>query len=590
MPEYTEDRRPSTDRSFRNVDVLIVGSGAAGLTAALRLYDLGLRSLIIEKASTIGGTSCYSGGSLWIPNNHVARAAHGQGDAATEDSVEDALRYLNATVLSQDSKPGVPSATSLSRLESFVANGPRMVSFLESLGFRWRLCEHHPDCDTELPGGRMGGRSIESEIFDLHRLGKWQFLMRKPLVTTPPIYCHEARLFMLTLLSLSALWRLIQIFVLRWGVRLLRGQKPVTLGQALVGQLLHLCLDRPEGITIKRQCALQRLVVSELHGQTNGSIKQPQVQGAMIRETNTSQEYFVSATRGIVLCAGGFAANQDMREKHLRHPTNSAWSLASTDDQGDAIKAGTEIGASTASMDLTWGTPVMLDPSTQAPKMLLYERCTPHCLMVDSSGSRFLNEAAQYCRFVDRQYTNHKHIASIPAWMILDTKHRNRYPLGICGPGFLWPLYRPSPSTMISASSLADLANKLNVPSQALERTVAEFNALASAGGIDSAFCRGQTAYEQYYAPLGSLGTVEQQPFYGFPVYPGDIGTRGGLLTDENSRVISTSGNVIAGLYAAGNTAASWMGSAYPGQGSTLGPGLTAAFVAATHLAENGAD
>jgi len=170
--------------------------------------------------------------------------------------------------------------------------------------------------------------------------------------------------------------------------------------------------------------------------------------------------------------------------------------------------------------------------------------------------------------------------------MILDTRNRNRYPLGLCGPNVLAPMYRPPSSTVVSAKSLAELAKLLKIPELALERTVREFNTAISTGHGDPSFHRGLTAYEQYYAPGGTLGTLEYQPFYAVAVYPGDIGTRGGLLTDDHARVIGQDGNVICGLYAAGNTAASWMGGAYPGQGSTLGLGLTAAFVAATNMAE----
>ena len=580
MTKKTRNAPPLDCNSIPEVDVLVVGSGAAGLTAALRLCDLGMRSLVIEKASSIGGTSCYSGGTVWIPNNHVAKAAASNADHTTQDSAQEALRYLEATVMAHDAVESSSPATSPTRLNSFVTNGSLMIAFLERVGFRWRLCKEHPDCFAELPGGRMTGRTLEPELFDMRCLGEWRGVLRKPHLTIPPIYCDEARFFMLLIMSIGGWLRLIQALLVRWVLPLLIGKRNVTMGQALVGKLLYLCFERQDRITIRRNFALQRLVVST----TNAG--QKEIRGAVVKDMNTFRETFIPTACGIVLCAGGFAANQSMRDQYLSQPTRTEWSLASADDQGDAIKAGIEVGAKTALMNFTWSTPVILNPATGAPKMLMYERSTPHCLIVDGTGQRFVNEATQYCQFVNNQYAQHNRTAAIPAWMILDTRNRNRYPLGLCGPNVLAPMYRPPSSTVVSAKSLAELAKLLKIPELALERTVREFNTAISTGHGDPSFHRGLTAYEQYYAPGGTLGTLEYQPFYAVAVYPGDIGTRGGLLTDDHARVIGQDGNVICGLYAAGNTAALWMGGAYPGQGSTLGLGLTAAFVAATNMAE----
>jgi succinate dehydrogenase/fumarate reductase flavoprotein subunit len=543
-------------------DVLIIGAGGAGLLAALRCHHHGLKPLIIEKTDKVGGASAYSGGALWIPNNHLQKP---QEDG---DSPVKALQYLNGLIGDE-----VGPASSLERRQAYVDSAPQMARFLSALGFRWRPSKGYPDYHPELPGGQEQGRSIEGDVFDIRQLGEWrQHLNLSPSYPIPPLFGYEAGIITRAGTSLAAFGSLMRV-LLRFVTHKALGREAATLGVSLVGQLLALNLKH--GTTIWRNSPLESL----LNG-PDGSIV-----GAVI--THDGQKKEVLAKYGVLLCAGGFAKNQKMREEYQEGPVNTSWSSVPPGDTGDAIQAGMAVNAATALMDDAWWGPTMMDPVT-GPYFALWDRARPSSICVDAAGQRFMNEAESYVDAVHHQYERHRKIKAIPAWMIVDSNFRRRYPISTLLP-------RASPKSAIESGflfmgdTLDELAQKIGVDKDGLSKTITRFNYMAKRG-IDEDFGRGSTAYHRFFGdptsvPNACLGPIERPPFYAVKMYPGDLGTKGGLLTDAHGRVLDKQQHEpIRGLYASGNTTASMMGRRYAGAGATLGPALTFAYIAVDHM------
>jgi succinate dehydrogenase/fumarate reductase flavoprotein subunit len=539
------------------VDVVIVGSGAAGLVAALVVAERGMRPLVVEKSGAVGGSSSLSGGGLWIPDNPLMRAA------GVADSVDDALTYL------QDIIGDVGPASSPQRRAAFLRGGPEMVEFLQRLGCRFVRAAGYPDYHPDRPGGSVAGRCIEAKVFDLRTLGSWSDKVRGTPRRAFPVYSGE--LAGVALSSRTAKGRRTAARVagrLLW--RRLFRQRPVTMGQSLVGQLLHLSLRRSARIWL--HAALIDLVVED-----------GRVVGAVI--DRDGQQVRVGAAHGVVLAAGGFAHNDEMRQRHQPHPTSTVWTSASPTDTGDAIRIGIAAGAATALLDDAWWIPTALTPDNRRSP-LLRERSLPCSIIVDSSGRRFMNESASYVDVGHWLYERHQQVPAVPSWIIIDSKHRGRYPFFMLRPGKTPPA-AVGPGFLDAADTLEDLAAKTGVDPAGLAATVQRFNAFAAAGR-DEDFHRGENAYDRYYGdprnkPHPNLGPLDTPPYYASAVYPGDLGTKGGLLTDEHARVVRADGTPIPGLYAAGNTTASVMGRRYAGPGATLGPALTFAYLGARH-------
>ncbi|MDR7417072.1 MAG: FAD-binding protein [Armatimonadota bacterium] len=542
-------------------DVLIVGSGAAGLVGALVVKEHGFEPLIVEKTAFVGGTTAWSGGGLWIPNNPVSRAA------GVQDSLEAALTYLDHVV------GEVGPASSPERRRAFLEYGPRMVEFLQRLGFRWRAARGYPDYYPDRPGASIAGRAIEGAIFDGRLLGPWlPRLHRHPSLPALPLHTNEAAAFALMRRTPRGMLAALRVLG-RWAAHRLRGRIPLTMGLSLVGQLLWLVLQR--GVPIWVESPLLELVVED-----------GRVVGAEVRHHHRSVR--IRARGGVLLAAGGFAHNQEMRERYHPHPISTAWTSAAPADTGDAIRAAQAIGAAVALMDDAWWGPTALTPQGR-PLFLLWERSLPFSLIVDASGQRFMNESASYVDCGHRQYERHREVPAIPAWLIIDAKHRRFYPFGLLPPGFT-PASATGPGFLVRASGLHELARRCGIDPEGLVRTVERFNRMARTGR-DEDFHRGESAYDNYYGdprvrPNPNLGPLDRPPFYATAVYPGDLGTKGGLLTDAWGRVLREDGTPIAGLYAAGNTSASVMGRTYPGPGATLGPACVFAYISMLHAVQ----
>jgi 3-oxosteroid 1-dehydrogenase len=542
-------------------DALIVGSGGAGLVAALVMKEHGFEPLVIEKTGFVGGTTAWSGGGLWIPNNPVSRAA------GVEDSFDAALRYLDAVV------GDVGPASSPERRRAFLDHGPRMVEFLQRLGFRWRPSLGYPDYYPQRPGASTAGRCIEGAVFDGRQLGPWLArLHRYPSMPAVPLHTNEAARFALMTRTVggaaTALRLLGRIVASR-----LRGQVPLTMGASLVGQLLFLCLQRSVPLWLESPL-LDLLAEGD------------RVIGAVVRHHDRLVR--VRARAGVLLAAGGFAQNHEMRARYQPHPITTAWTSAAPSDTGDAIRAAQALGAAVALMDDAWWGPTALTPKGK-PLFLLWERSLPCSIIVDSSGQRFMDESGSYVDCGHRQYQRHREVPAIPAWLVIDSKHRRRYPFGFL-PLAVTPKGSTGPGFLVRARTLRELAARCGIDPDGLERTVERFNRMALAGR-DEEFDRGGNAYDTYYGdrrvrPNPNLGPLDRPPFYATAIYPGDLGTKGGLLTDQWARVLREDGKPILGLYAAGNTSASVMGRTYPGPGSTIGPACVFASLAMEHAAQ----
>jgi succinate dehydrogenase/fumarate reductase flavoprotein subunit len=544
-------------------DVLVVGSGAAALTAALRAEHHNLTPLVIEKTSLIGGTTSYSGGGIWIPNSGL--------HSSPSDSFEEALKYMQNMI---DSHP--TRSSSLARKTAFLKNGPHMVQFLDEQGFEWQPSTGYPDYYPLVEGGKTSGRSIEGNIFDLNKLGVWKDKIRmptwKPLY---PLYTFEAgELFRSMSGDGMAFLTAAKIVGWRKHMQELLGKAPVTLGMSLVGQLLYLCSKK--SVPIELDCRLKSLL------KENG-----RVVGALV--VKDGKEQVIEARKGVVLAAGGFSRNTQLRKLHQSSLGAAASSLASPGDMGDAITAAINIGAATELMNEAWWGPTVVDDTGKA-YWTQYERALPHSIIVDSKGRRFLNEAGSYTRLIHNLFAHNSETGlGSPAYLILDSQHRDRYMLSGMKPGKIeqWAL---NSGLFCKADTLEGLAKRLDVDFCGLRDTVGRFNAFVSIG-VDEDFHRGESPYDRFFGDPSynnpNLGAIAKPPFYAARIVPGDLGTKGGILTDEYARALNQDGSVMEGLYAVGNSSASVMGREYIGSGSTLGPAMVFAYIGVNHIAKS---
>jgi succinate dehydrogenase/fumarate reductase flavoprotein subunit len=537
--------------------VVIIGSGSAALTAAIAAKESGLEPLVIESTDLVGGSSAMSGGGLWIPNNPLMLKA------GVRDSYKDALKYMNKTI------GQVGPASSAERRETFLREGPKMVEWLTGLGFHFSYTPGYADYYPELPGGSVKGRCIEPDFYDLKKLGIWKNKLN--ILMPIPLHTLDASQLSLAMRTFSAFLHTANVIGIRLIGSLLLGKKLAGLGGALIGQLLQLTLARD--IPVWTDCPMVGLIHEK------GAVK-----GVVVKKDGKRTEIRAIA---VILAAGGFARNNAMRQKYHPHPITTDWTVATAGDCGDAIRAGIEIGAATALMDDAWWGPCFID-SKGVSQFMLWERSAPFGFIVDKSGQRFMNESASYVDCGHWQYARNKKVPAIPAWLITDARHRKYYLFGMMMPG-ITPKEVFESGMMVKADSLEELAKACGIDAKGLQETAARFKEFA-ASGKDLDFHRGDSAYDRVYSdpkvkPNPNLAPVEKAPFYAVKVWPGDLGTKGGLLTDEHARVLGKNGKPIAGLYAAGNTSASVMGHTYPGPGSTIGPAMVFGMIAGRHAA-----
>jgi len=531
-------------------DVVVLGTGAAALAAAVRASDGGAHVGLFEKADAVGGTSAWSGGMVWIPvNPHMA-------ELGIEDSREEALTYLNSL------SHGLIDADLAAAL---IDAGPEMVTWFEAnTPVKFQIIKDFPDYHPEHPGAKPGGgRSLECPLYPFADLGTWQ-----DRVTVGPQLSGNITMSE-TSLGRGAPSGVAPEELARRRIRDERGA-----GQGLIAPLLRACLDRQiEPRTGMRAVELlvdARRVVGVRFETSEGSVD-------------------VGARRGVIIATGGFEWDPELVRAFVRGPLARSASVPT--NTGDGLKMVMRIGAGLANMREAWWVPTIDVPvgDRMAAWQVNGERTRPHCIMVNKRGLRFTNEAANYnavgaaFHVIDVSsfdYVNH------PAWMVFDRHYLTRYGLaGFRGDG-------PTPEWIKEAPSIAELAAAIDVPAPALEGTVARWNEL-SARGEDADFSRGRSAHDRWWGdpslgdgPQATLGPLDTAPFYAVQVYSGVLGTKGGPRTDGNGQVLDVDGRLIAGLYAAGNAMGSVMGMTYGGAGGTLGPALVFGYLAGRHAAE----
>jgi 3-oxosteroid 1-dehydrogenase len=536
--------------------IIIAGSGAAGLVAAITAARCGLRPVVLEKADVWGGTTAMSGGSLWIPG-HPLMARNG-----VPDDLVAARAYLDSHI----SQAG--PAASTARRDAFIASGPEMVSFLADNGFEWDFSPF-PDYYPEQEGATYG-RGVAPALYDGARLGIWRKSMRRMnRIPNLVILPHEFKAMLMATQNLSNLVTAARV-ALRTAWWRMRGKQPMFIGQALAGQLMEVALKL--GVEVRLNSGITGLLVED------GAVV-----GVTAQTPQGTQE--LRAPAGVILCAGGFSRNAQVRKRY--QDLGSDYSVANPQDQGDALLAALALGAQTALMDdAWWGISAVFPDGGRS--FLLWERTLPHSIIVDPAGERFVNEAAPYNDAGRALLERKRQFPSDDCWLVMDARHRRNYTFANLLGGYN-PRSLLDSGFLVKADSLDGLAAKCGIDAEGLRRTVSRFNGFARSG-IDEDFHRGESLFDTIYGdekvkPNPCLGTMEQAPFWAVRVYPSDLGSKGGLLTDEDGRVLNERNAPIPGLYAAGNTAASVMGRGYPGPGSTLGPAAVFAYRAAQHAA-----
>lgn len=558
-------------------DLIVVGSGAGAMTAAVVAADQGLSVLVVEKSAQYGGTSALSGGGIWIPNNHYFKAIGGS------DSEELAWTYLKAAVGDRVDEQ---------RLRTYLDKAPEMIRWLEKHSrVRYAVADKYPDYYQHLPGALPGGRSLDPELFDLSQLGDELPHLREASpgnllmgrISWTARDAHKA-------MSKTRGWRLMVLWMmlrykLDFGWRKKTNSKRdrrAALGSSLVASLRASLLDRQVPLWLNTD--FRELIEED-----------GRVCGVVVERDGQLQR--LQARRGVILGAGGFEQNQALREKYLPQPTKVTWSATPAGgNTGAALEAAQQLGAATDLMDWGWWAPSLLVPGEDRARGVFAERAFPGAIVVNHQGKRFVNEAIAYLEFVDAMYRDQAETGgkSIPSWAIFDSKFRFNYAMGPLMPAQIMPDSRLRKNWLnnvyYKADSLDELAGQIGVDAAGLKATVQRVNGFARSGK-DEDFDRGGNVFDRYYgdsnvSPNPCLAPLEKGPFYAMPMYAGDIGTKGGLLTNAQAQVLHQSGQPIAGLYAIGNTSSSVMGTTYPGAGGTLGPAMTFGYIAALHAAQ----
>ncbi|MEO9470027.1 FAD-dependent oxidoreductase [Parasphingorhabdus sp.] len=528
-----------------DTDILIIGAGAAGLTAALAAHDTGASVTIIEKQDQLGGTAAISGGIVWVPGNHYMDA-HG-----LSDSPEDAMAYFQS--LDQGDIDEIV-------LSAFVDESPKALKFLaENNAAGLSMLEGYPDYYLDRPGAKPeGGRALDNDLFDFNTLGEW----------ADKIFEHgPAPRMMLRETPLGGGTGVVDPEEMqRRESGNLRGW-----GQALIGRLLKACLDREITPLLAADC--QQLNMENGH-----------VIGATIAHDGTAKT--IKASKGVIIATGGFEWNDQLKQTFLRGPLDAPASPPG--NQGDGLKMAMAAGASLGNMTSAWWVPTLSMPGanwadgSQRSMPVLIERTLPHTIMVNRAGKRFCNEANNYSalagafHFFDPATYSYP---NLPAFLILDQQYLSKYPLATVMPGM------PLPDWITSADDLESLANKVGIDGAQLATTVAHFNQQA-AKAQDEEFGRGTSDYDRFYGDRSrpgasaTLGPLTEAPFHAVEINMGALGTNGGARTNGSAQVIGHDDKPIPGLFAAGNVISCPTGGVYAGAGGTLGPALTFGYIA----------
>lgn len=548
-------------------DFVVVGSGGGSMCCALALRAAGKSVVILEKTPLIGGTTARSGGVMWIPDNRFMKRD------GVPDSQELANTYLDAVVGDHNDTPG---ATRIRR-QTYVAEGTEMVEFLIGRGIKLNRVSYWPDYNDEKPGGSEKGRTVVAELFDVNELGEWKSKLRPNFI--PMMSTLDE---MLKLRFLKKSWEAKRIAV-RFGLRTilakLTGKHYVTAGAALQGRMLQAALKA--GVEFRTECAVTELV--EENGKVTGVVA-----------TISGQPRRFGTRLGVLVNAGGFAHNQEMRDRY-QPGTSAKWTNTAEGDTGEMIMEMVRHGAAIAQMEEMVGNQMSIPPGmeNEAIKPVVQGvTAAPHAILVDQSGVRYMNESGSYMTYCQGMLARNKTVPAVPSYAIMDSQYIRNYGLIAPFPSAKKPQEWYDSGYLKKADTVEELAASLKIDPAALRGTVDRFNRFVAMNHDDD-FGRGDRAYDRwlgdaYHAQNPSLGSIEEGPFYAVPVVPGDVGTYGGVVTDEKARVLRGDGSVIKGLYATGVSTASVMGRAYAGAGASVGPSFVFGFVTAKHVLAGG--
>ena len=557
-------------------DVVVVGSGNGALTAALCSHDGGAKTLVIEKSSQFGGTSATSGGGVWIPNNRYAKAEN------VDDSDQDARNYINSVSPEGMIKDEL--------IETYISEGPRMIDYLhENSQVKYRNLAHYPDYFPDNTGGKEGNRSMEPEPISGTKLGEDLSKLREQhpqtAFTMGPINMNFTQVEGQLLLGALPGWKtqfakLFTKYILDLTMRLKWGWKDrrLTMGNAGIARLILSLNDR--NVDLWTLTAMTDLV--DENGKVIG-----------IKATKDGSSINIKANKGVILAAGGFERDQDLRDKYLPKPSNAEWSAANIHNTGDALKAALKLGADTHQMDTGWWSTTMKVPGQEKGWLSMVDKSMPGNYTVNKNGERFSNESQNYVSFVNDMFEKFgEGNPCAPCYMIFDSNFRKNRP---CGPLLQGSMQSDSavpkewwtPSFLSKGETLEELAEITGINPEGLKATQAKVNEY-SITGKDIDLSRGDSAYDRYYGdpsvtPNPCLAPLQEGPFYCMVLYPGEMGTAGGLVIDTNARVLKQDGQPIDGLYACGNVTTALLPT-YPGPGSTLGPAMTFAYLAAKDI------
>lgn len=565
------DVNPPLDKEY---DLVIVGSGGGSVPAALVAKQQGKSAVILEKENLFGGSTSLSGGVWWIPNNSLLK------DAGIADSYEKTREYFDHVVTYEG-----PAVTP-KRRDAFLKAAPRMLDYLRGFGLKVRRPrDDWPDYYDNLPGGEPRGRSIMPEPLNIHELGEWEHLLALyPPMAKMPLPTEEFP----TLFLMKRTWAG-KMKALRYARLMLRdkltGHQTVTNGAAIQGRMLQIALR--EGLNIQRNSPAKRFIMED-----------GRVAGVVIEKDG--EEIEVRARHGVIINVGGYSRNKAFREKVTDGPISSEWTSANPGDTGEMIEAMMDIGAATDCLDTAWWVVTSRNTDGSWPEGAVWEDgrvlpfmhhldlSLPYSMMVDQNGRRVADEAGAYMEIGERIFQRNRETGgkAIPCWVIFDKRHRDRYPWGAMPPGKTPQSWLDS-GYMKKAETLDEIAAICGIDAGGLKAEVTRFNTFCDTG-VDDDFGRGCRAFDNAHGdptvkPNPNLGKIEQGPFYAVAIYPGDVGTAGGVVTDEYARVLKDDGSVIPGLYATGNSTASVFGRCYPAAGASIGASFTFGFVAAHH-------
>jgi len=547
-------------------DWVVVGSGAGSMSSALLMKKAGKSAVILEKAPWVGGTTCKSGGVMWIPNNRFMDPG--------EDSLEKAVEYLNNVVPDGPDSPG----TSPERRTAYAVEAPKMLDFIISQGvIMERGSWFWPDYYDELPGGVKTSRTVTARPFNKNELpGGWAKKLRQGFLEIP-IRLDDA----MGIPFMRHSWDIKKTFA-KTAAKLvfgkLTGKHWVTAGAALQGRMLKAVLEK-DAADIRLESPVNEIIMEGDKAVGVVTVKD-------------GKPWRIGANVGILINAGGFEANQAMRDKYMPK-TKAEWSTGIESNTGDMHRELERHGAGLGQMDQMVGFQMTRSPGWEDEYVkpgVQAVTARPHAILVDQSGVRYQNEGGSYELYCENMIVRDDEVPAIPSWGILDSQFMEKYPIASKSAGKIPRTWRET-GYLKEANTIEEMATQLNIEPAKLKATVDRWNGFVDKGHDDD-FGRGDRAYDNYLGdpfftdgPNRSMGRIDKAPFYAIDIVPGDVGTWGGVVTDVNARVLKEDGTPFEGLYACGITTASAMGRVYPGAGASVGPSMTFGWVAAKHAA-----